>query len=236
MDLNLEDFYAVHMPRISKGTGYADAVFRHEETSSEFYGAQVAWNGNGWTLTLRDGRKVYFPEAYHAKNYAQGAAIEMIDAEGRRLHLKRDKLRNLQELISPGGRTMTFKYDNADRIVEAADDTGKVLQYTYDPGGHVQTVSESGKTLYHFQYESLMNYAGYDPWLLTEILDGKGKLILRNTFYLGRVSEQTLADGQVFHYDYRLERTGKVLQTTILLPSGEKKVFSFQNGILIHQS
>jgi len=96
MSLNLEDGYQVYMPRISKGTGYADAVFGHDRSSSEFFGAQVAWNGNGWTMTFRDGRKIYFPEAYHAKNFAQGAAVEIVDAEGHRIQLKRNSARNLE--------------------------------------------------------------------------------------------------------------------------------------------
>ena len=41
MDLNLEDGRQIHFRRISQGTGYADAVFEHDETSSEFYGAFV---------------------------------------------------------------------------------------------------------------------------------------------------------------------------------------------------
>jgi hypothetical protein len=40
MDLNLEDRRQIHLARISKGTGYADAVFRHADTSSEFYGGR----------------------------------------------------------------------------------------------------------------------------------------------------------------------------------------------------
>ena len=35
-DLNLEDGRQIHFRRISKGTGFADAVFRHDETASEF--------------------------------------------------------------------------------------------------------------------------------------------------------------------------------------------------------
>ena len=37
IDLNLEEGRQMHFRRVSKGSGYADAVFRHEETSSEFY-------------------------------------------------------------------------------------------------------------------------------------------------------------------------------------------------------
>jgi YD repeat-containing protein len=140
MDLTLEDWSQVHMPRISKGVGYADAVFRHAQTSSEFFGAQIAWNGNGWTLRFRDGSKFYFPEAYYSKNYAQGAATEMVDAQGHRIQLKRSRVGNLEELISPSGHRITFKYDVADRIVEADEDAGYTRKYSYDHGGHLDTV------------------------------------------------------------------------------------------------
>jgi YD repeat-containing protein len=235
MDLNLEGDRWIHMRRISNGTGYADAVFRHEETSSEFYGAQVAWNGNGWTLDFRDGRKFFFPEAYAATNRAQGAPIAMVDADGHRIQLKRNKVRNLEELLSHGGHTITFKYDSADRIVEANDDAGHIRKYSYDRGGHLDTVSDEAHILYRFEYQRLMNQAGYDPWLLTAILDGDWNVLLRNKFQWGRVSEQKLADGEVYRYEYRLEGSS-VLQTTVTLPSGEKKVFAFREGILVKES
>jgi Domain of unknown function (DUF6531) len=234
MNLNLEDWYQVHMPRISKGTGYADAVFRHAQTSSEFYGAQIAWNGNGWTLSFRDGRKFYFPEAYYSKNYAQGAANEMADAGGHRIQLKRSKVRNLEELISPSAYRITFKYDVADRIVEADDGVGHIRKYSYDHGGHLDTVSDGTHVLYRFEYQRLMNEAGYDPWLLTAILDGDWNVLLKNKYLWGRVSEQKLASGEVYRYEYRLQGR-EVLQTTVTLPSGGSKLFSFRDGILIER-
>lgn len=229
MDLNLEDSYQVHMPRISKGTGYADAVFRHSETSSEFYGAQMAWNGNGWTLSFHDGRKFYFPDAYYAKTFAEGAAVEMVDAEGHRIQLKRDNVRNLQEVVSPEGHEIKFKYDSADRIVEADDDAGDVRKYSYGQGGHVSTVSDQSHVLYRLEYQRLMNEAGYDPWLLTDLFDGDWNPLLQNKYLWGRVSQQKLADGEVFHYEYQLKGS-EVLQCTVTLPSGEKKTLSFRDG------
>ncbi len=75
---------------------------------------------------------------------------------------------------------------------------------------------------------------GNDPWLLTAILDGDWNVILQNKFLWGRVEDQKLADGKVYHYEYKL--TGRdVLQTTVTLPSGEKKQFSFRHGILVEQ-
>jgi len=231
-NLNLEDGYEVYMPRISKGTSYADAVFRHSQTASEFYGAQDAWNGNGWTLTLRDGRKITFPEAYFAKNFAQGAPIEMLDADGHSIQLRRDKVRNLKELLSPGGHTITFKYDSANRIIEADDDAGHIRKYSYDTSGHLEIVSDGSRVLYRLEYQRLMNEAGYDPWLLAAILDGDWHVILRNKYLSGRVSEQKLEDGEVYRYEYQLKGRD-VLRTTVILPSGERKVFPFRDGILI---
>ncbi len=234
-NLNLENGYQVHMPRISKGTGYADAVFRHSDTSSEFYGAQDAWNGNGWTLTFRDGRKFYFPESYHARNCAQGAPTQMEDGQGHRIELKRDKVRNLEELISPSGRKITFKYDSADRIVEANDDAGNVRRYFYDRTGHVGTVSEATHVLYRFEYAPLIRESGYDPWLLTRVLDGDWRVVLENKYEWGRVATQRLADGDTFRYDYRLNGSD-IIQATVTLPSGATKAFAFRNGVLTGQN
>lgn len=233
-DLNLEDGYQVYMPRVSKGTGYADAVFRHDQSSSEFYGAMTAWNGNGWTMTFRDGRKIYFPEAYFARNFAQGAATEMMDAEGHRILLKRNMARNLEQLISPSGHTIDFKYDSSDRIVEAWDDAGHIRSYVYGDDGHVNMVRDGSHVLYRFEYQRLMRGADNDPWLLTAVLDGDWNVIVRNKFSNGRVIEQALSNGEVYRYEYRLNGR-EVLQTTVTLPSGEKKVFVFRDGRLVEQ-
>lgn len=233
MNLNLEDGNVVYLPRISKGSGYADAVFRHSRSSSEFYGAQIAWNGNGWTMTFRDGRKIYFPEAYNAKNFAQGAPTEMVDAAGHHTKLNRDKVRNLQELISSSGHTIRFKYDG-ERIVEALDDVGHLRKYSYDQFQRLSGVADGHRVLYRFEYQSAASGAKYNPFLLTTVVDGDWNILLRIKYVDGRVSEQTLADGEKYGYEYRLKGT-EVLQTTVTLPLGQKKQFFFQDGILTRQ-
>jgi len=233
MDLNLEDGNVIYLPRISEGTGYADAVFRHSRSSSEFFGAQIAWNGNGWTMTFRDGRKIYFPEAYYAKNFAQGAPTEMVDSEGHRIQLKRDAARNLEEIISPSSHKIQFKYGFADRIAEAWDDMGNVRKYSYDQTGHLHTVSDRTTLLYRFEYERLMG-GDNGPYLLTAVLDGNWNVLVRNKFLNGRVSEQTLGDGEVYRYEYQFNGA-EVIRTTVTLASGEKKEFFFHDGILTDQ-
>jgi YD repeat-containing protein len=229
-DLNLEDERQMHFPRISKGTSYADAVFRHGDTSSEFFGAQDAWNGNGWTLDFPDGRRFLFPEAYQARSYAQGAPTDMGDSAGHHIRLNRDDARNLKQLVSPSGHVIDFKYDVANRIVEASDDSGEVRDYDYDAAGHLETVTDKANVLYHFRYERLLNERGYDPYLMTRVEDGNGKMLLRNEFADGsRVSAQTLADGKVVRYQYLFNRRYEIVETTVTLPDGKQQHFFFKD-------
>jgi YD repeat-containing protein len=232
MDLNLEDGRQINFPRISKGTGYSDAVYRHESTSSEFYDARINWNGNGWTLIFRDGRRYLFPESYHGTNFAQGAPIEMQDASGHRIQLMRDKERNLEKLISPSGRTITFKYDFANRVVEAADDAGNIRKYSYNSSGHLETVSDGSRLLYRFEYKSLIHSTGFDPYVMTSVADGKGVVLVENSYNnSGRISEQKLADGEVIRYDYLFDERFNLIETTVSSPAG-KRGFFFQDGMV----
>jgi YD repeat-containing protein len=232
MDLNLEDTRQIHFPRVSKGTLYADAVFRHAGTASEFYDARINWNGDGWTLNFRDGRRFLFPEAYYAKTFAQGAPYEMRDADGHRIQLKRDKLRKLEQLVSPSGHTITFKYDEADRIVEATDDAGNVRKYSYDPTDHLESVSDESHLIYRFEYAPLLPLAGYDPYLMTAIIDGRGQVLLRNIYKVsdgGRISEQRLDNGDVYRYGYIFVKD-EIVETIVDDPIGKRK-FLFRHGV-----
>jgi YD repeat-containing protein len=232
-DLNLEDGRQIHFSRISKGTSYEDAVFRHGSTSSEFFDARDSWNGNGWTLNFADGREFLFPEAYFAKSYAQGAATEVRNGNGNRIQLKRDKIRNLQQLISPSGHTINFRYDEANRIAEASDDAGNLRRYTYDFGGHVRTVEDANHVLYRFEYQRLMNLKGYDPYLMTAVFDEHGTKLLEN-FYRdhSRVSGQRLATGESYRYEYVLDLNGRVIQAIVTGPDGQRKSFFFKGRVL----
>src|SRR6266403_5961451 len=230
--LNLEDDRRIYFPRISKGTGYADAVFRHSETSSEFYGAQDAWNGNGWTLDFPDRRRFLFPESYNARTFAQGAPTDMSDGVGRHILINRDPVRNLKQLVSPSGHVINFKYDGVNRIVEASDDSGNVRRYVYDvTPGHLDMVTDGSRALYGFQYEPLLHERGYDPYLMTQVKDGNGTALLRNEFADGsRVSAQRLGNGQVVRYEYLFNRRHDIVETTVTLPDGKRQRFFFNDG------
>ena len=233
MNLNLEDGREIYLPRISKGTRYEDAVFRNGNAGSEFYDARIGWNDNGWTMNFRDGRQFLFPEAYDAKSFAQGAPIEMRDEHENRIQLKRDSVRNLQQLVSPSGHIIAFKYDGANQVVEAQSDTGTIRKYTYDFSGHIRIVQDATHVLYRFDYERLRaKQPGYDPFLLTTVVDGEGKILLENFYRDGsRVSAQKLANGEVYHYDYIFDSKHQVIATIVTLPSGKVRRFFFHDGI-----
>lgn len=231
LDLNLEDGRQIRFRRISKGTGYADAVYRHDDTKSEFYGSQIAWNGNGWNLDFQDHSEFRFPESYNAKNFAQGAAIEIRDAKGHHIELKRGAARNLEKLISPSGHAINFEYDNVGRIINARDDAGNVRKYTYGSNGHLETVSDASRVLYRFGYERLLDLEGFDPYLMTNVTDGSGVELIRNWYGDGsRVSKQRLANGETYLYDYVFDSEYNVTEAAVTLPTGETKKFFFAGG------
>jgi len=153
MELILEDGDFLYFPRVSEGTSFADAVYQHTETSTEFYKAVIAWNGDSWTTWRTDGSAIHFPEAYGSKSMAQSAAAEMRDAEGNRLELTRDAQRNLLEIRTPHQHWIKFKYDDQWRIVRAEDDQGHWAEYHYDGNGMLSDASLSAGKGRHYSYD-----------------------------------------------------------------------------------
>lgn len=215
LDLVLEDGDFLHFERISKGTGYANAVYQHSETSTRYYKATIAWNGGGWTLILADGSRVEFPESYNAVNLAQGAAIEMTDAMGHKLMLRRDKQRNLSQIESSDRTEMKFIYDQKARIVRAEDAQGGWAKYTYNPEGYLSDVQRSSGVERHYLYHGA---------LMTKIMDERGQVMLHNSYANGQVIRQEYANGEAYQYDYVLSPNGRsVERVTITLPDQTSK-------------
>jgi YD repeat-containing protein len=189
----LEDGDFLYFDRISKGTGYADSVFQHTETSTRFCKATTRWDGHGWTTKLADGSEILFPESYNAKNLAQGAPYEMRDAKGNRLELHRDPQRNLQEIKTPNGHWLRFSYDDSSRIKRAEDDAGHWGQYEYNADGMLKSAVLSSGRERHYEYDGV---------LMTQITDETGHLLVRNWFRERFLRRQQFANGAVYSYSY----------------------------------
>jgi YD repeat-containing protein len=192
--LNLEDADFLYFKRISEGTGYADAVFMHTETSTPFYKAIIAWNGGGWTLRRADGAEMHFPESYNAKNLAQGAAFDFTDAGGNKLKLNRDSQRNLKEIRTPNNRWLRFEYDDKARIIHATDDNGNSVQYGYNQDGMLISANQSSGAVRSYHY---------DGYLMTAVVDERGRTLVRNWYDDSKILiAQVFANGDVYRYRY----------------------------------
>lgn len=214
MDLVLEDSDFLHFNRISPGTGYADAVYQHTETSTRFYKSTINWNGNGWTLRLTSGDEMFFPEAYWAKNMAQGAATEIRDAQGNKLELQRDRKRNLLEILTPHRHWIKFSYDDQARIVRAEDNKGNWTNYTYNYYGMLTDVIHSSGQARHYEYQAAH---------MTAILDGQGHVLVRNRYVRNVLVAQIYPNGDIYQYRYVWSSNGKyAVMVTITMPDGSK--------------
>jgi Domain of unknown function (DUF6531) len=221
IDLILDDGDRVHFDRISKGTGYTDAVYEHRATSSkEFFGARIHWYGDGWDLALPDGRTLVFPESYSVHTLSQAATTEIRGASGQRIEVNRSRNGDIENVTSSLGHRIDFSFDDSGRIVGARDDLGNDRQYSYDSDGRLEFASGANSILYEFAYYHA---------LMTRIMDGRGNAILGITYHPhGRVAEVQLAGGDVYRFTYDLDSQDNVIRTVVVGPDGSTKEFKFR--------
>lgn len=221
--LVLEDGDFLYFPRISKGTGYSDAVYCQSEVGDSFYKAVTRWDGNGWLMQMQDGSTIHFPESYLAKNLAQGAPTEMTDAAGNTVELLRDSKRDLREIRGPNGSSIKLFYDNRDRIVRAEDGRGRWAAYTYNPSGFLTGVKHSDGTARYYYYEDD---------LLTWIRDENGVLLLHNTYDGRWLTRQYFGNAETFSYHYDLASNRKYAErVSVTLPDGSLKTVETANSV-----
>jgi YD repeat-containing protein len=211
----LEDGDFLFFPRVSKGTGFADAIYQHTETSTRFYKAVITWNGYGWTLFREDGSLILFPESYHGTNAAQGAPYAMRNSAGDTLSLIRDTNRNLEEIQTPHKHSIRFKYDSQSRIVRAEDDQGRAVVYTYNENGMLWDVKFSSGLARHYTY---------DGDLMKFISDQDHRILLTNSYDNRWLIRQNFGNGQVYSYSYTFSSRNNTYadSTTVTLPDGTR--------------
>jgi YD repeat-containing protein len=159
----LADKRGVLFNRISKGTGYADAVYEPGSTGSVFDNALVGWVGNEWDCDLADGRTLVFPDSYYSHRPQQGSMVGLIDPSGASLTFARDREGNLHEVRSSDGRWMklryqgpllvsisdsageraAYSYDDRDRLSSSTNTAGQTLTYSYNPSGGLENVEDA---------------------------------------------------------------------------------------------
>jgi YD repeat-containing protein len=217
MMLVLEDGDYLYFKRISKGGGFADAVYMHTETSTRYYKAIIHWNGDGWTLRLADGEETRFPEAYNAKSTVQGAAYEVKNAAGDVLTLHRDAARNLQEIRTPHNHWIRLQYDDEARIKRAEDNAGTWVEYGYN-GEMLTSVLDSSGAGRQYEYEGL---------LMTAVRDEHGRTLVRNGYASGILVGQVFGNGDSYRYDYKTYPDG----VKVTFPDHSERKITLENSI-----
>ncbi len=198
MDLILPDGMHIHYPRISPGTGYADAVYQNTATPGKYYGSIIRRGGSVyWSLTLNDGTVYSFGESTNSPE-ARFAAVRAIgDRNGNQLTLTRDENSNLTQISSSSGRYIQFVYDGSGRVVQAIDNMSRIVSYTYDDGGRLSSVTDPNGNVERFTYDINNN--------MLSVVDKRGNTKVLNTYDgNGRVSGQTYPDGSTKSFAYTL--------------------------------
>jgi RHS repeat-associated protein len=226
-DLILPNGGRVHYIRTSSGSGFTDAVFESTVTPTRFYKSRIAWNGNGWDLTLKDGTVYVYGDTHPLQS--------MRDRYGNTVRFTRTSqdsrgtYGNITQITGPNGRFIKFTYDGSDRITSAQDNLGRTVSYSYDAYGRLTTITNPAAGVTTYGWGTCTGSQASCTWLQS-VTDGRGNVRLANTFDgNGRVSQQTLADGATYQFSYTLA-SGAVTQADVTNPRGDVTRKTFANG------
>jgi YD repeat-containing protein len=220
-DLVLPDGSLIHYVRTSPGTGYLDAIYQHSATPTRFFASTIAWNGNGWDLTLTDGTVYVFGD------HAPLQAIR--DRYGNIVTVSHSNAQtgNVTRVTSPNGRWIAFTYDSTfpvNRVTQATDNIGRTVLYTYDANGNLSTVTDPESNVTTYTWDTSNR--------LVSVKDGRNIIWLTNQYDTSnRVTQQTLADpSATYGFSYTTDGNGNITQTDVTDPRGYVERLSFDGA------
>jgi len=226
-DLILPDGGRVHYVRISPGIGFTDAIYESTTRPGVYYKSKLAWNGQGWSITLKDGTIFKFPES--CPGCPTGGLNLIQDRNGNKITISRtglndfdDPVGNITQITTQNGRWIKFSYDSNNRITEARDNSNRTVTYEYDTGGRLFRVTDpiGGVTEYTYDTSNRM---------LT-IKDPRTIVYLTNEYdTAGRVKKQTTADGAIYQFAYTTDANGEIIETDITDPRNNIHRYTFNS-------
>ena len=161
MELMLENSMRIHFARRSPGVLFANALFEHRTSPTEFAGGKLGWVGLAWALKWSPGRLAIFKtcsattacaitwlrdEDGHWIHFARegSGVLRQIITRLQRIDLEYDDARRVRLATSTSGQSVSYTYDSRSRLARVVASNGPVRSYTYGPGGEMLTISEPG--------------------------------------------------------------------------------------------
>jgi YD repeat-containing protein len=153
IDLILPDGARVHYKRISGGSGHRGAVFEHSSSNGEYLNSRLFWNGNGWTIRLRDGGSSTYPDCPPSLNKACTVSGYQ-DSRGHEIRMKHDTRMNLVHLETEHGLAIDLTYDDHDQIILARSNAGQEVRYRYDARQRLVGVTNADRSATTYSYDN----------------------------------------------------------------------------------
>jgi RHS repeat-associated protein len=191
-------------------SGQSATVTNADGSTVTFTNLEGAWRAPAWVqATLvhnEDGTYTYTLPDQRAFTFSSAGVLQKItDRNGNATTLTYGSGR-LETITDPAGRKLTLAY-NAEGLVESVKDPmGHTVKYAYE-GGNLKSVTEPGEASprWQFKYDSSRE--------ITEVIDGRGGIVLNKYDGSHRVTEQKDALERKTTWSYASGETQVTLPT-----------------------
>ena len=221
----------VRFERISSGTSYANALFEHRGSTSEWQGARVGWVGSGWAVRRTDGAVLMFQGCGHNDNPHCWILWER-DSDGHRIDYKRDASGRLLRIEASPERWIAFEYDDRNRITRAYSSDEEEVRYEYDERGRISLVRgvDSGETRYEYSERNEMISIDTPTMLIENTFDAGGRVIKQVDSYPNDVDEP-----HTFDFTYKVVEDA-VVESETKHSDGSWARYKYANGYVTEES
>ncbi len=221
----------VRFERVSHGTSYANALFEHRSSTSEWQGAQLGWVGSGWAVRRSDDGVLMFQGCGENDNPHCWILWER-DSDGHRVDYKREASGRLLRIEASPERWIAFDYDDKNRITRAYSSDKEEVRYTYDQRGRLSLVRAVNGEQTHYKYSDRDEMISIDtPTMLIEnTFDKSGRVIRQVDSYPNDVDEP-----YTFDFTYKVA-DNRVVESETKNSDGSWDRYKYANGFVIEES
>ena len=212
----------INFRRTTPGTSILNAQYVHDESASEWRGAQLRWAGFTWVLRREDGSTLTFKGC----GPLPGSICSIIKAEdpdGHTIYYRRNFAGALQQMADGTGRWIGFDYDETGRIIRAHTSTGREVRYEYDANGRLKTATAGDGPRYRYTYTDLDQLATIEePGTSIENRYADGRCV-------HQVNRYPDSDPYVFDFTYHIEES-RIVRTETKTSDGTHKTYTWDEG------